>query len=166
MILDERGVSPVVGTLLLIAVAVLAAGTVAYFVLGLGTPADSPGNTLMAEDADANLNSGDNTQALITVEHQGGDSFDPSDTTITVTVGESSEIVRGFTSTGSSTFTATSANYKFTYEDLDGDNNFEVGESAVLAENGANVSKFTDVNIKIVHTPSQSVMMDATVEVK
>jgi len=71
----EKGVSPVVGTILLIAVTVALAAVVATLVGGLGGGAVPPSATL---NVTAKFNSADNTVTL-TITHNGGDSLVASD---------------------------------------------------------------------------------------
>jgi len=72
---ENKGVSPVVGTILLIAVTVALAAVVATLVGGLGGGAVPPSATL---NVTAKFNSDDNTVTL-TITHQGGDSLVVSD---------------------------------------------------------------------------------------
>ncbi len=72
---DERGVSPVVGAILLIAITVIVAGTISVFVLGVGTPEKQPTANIGFSGLE------DNTDSF-TIEHRGGDSIPYSEMTV------------------------------------------------------------------------------------
>jgi len=68
---DDRGVSPVIGVILMVAITVILAAVIAAFVLGLGdTNSTAPSVTF---DFDY-----DESNGQVTVTHSGGDSFDPA----------------------------------------------------------------------------------------
>jgi len=75
---DERGVSPVIGVILMVAITVILAAVIGAFVLGLG---DQVSNS--APQASFEFDFDDDRNATIT--HGGGDDIDGS--TLTVTVG-------------------------------------------------------------------------------
>lgn len=72
---EERGVSPVVGAILLIAITVIVAGTISVFVLGTGTPEEQPTANIRFSGLENGVSSFD-------VEHHGGDSIAYSDMTL------------------------------------------------------------------------------------
>ncbi len=63
LIKDERGVSPVVGTILLIAITVILAGTIGFFAMQQGTPEAAPTVSLSVEDGVLYHNGGDTLAA-------------------------------------------------------------------------------------------------------
>ena len=67
---DERGVSPVVGTILLIAITVILAGTIGFFAMQQGTPEAAPTVSLSIEDE--------------TLYHNGGDTLASANTEISL----------------------------------------------------------------------------------
>jgi flagellin-like protein len=72
---DDRGVSPVIGVILMVAITVILAAVIASFVLGLGgnnDPAPSP-------TIDSSVDAGENN---ITLDVTGGDDFDATVATI------------------------------------------------------------------------------------
>ena len=74
---DERGVSPVIGVILMVAITVILAAVIASFVLGLGgnnEPAPSP--TIQSESA----------QQRVDFSLTGGDDFDGNVTSIQATI--------------------------------------------------------------------------------
>ncbi|MBP2250444.1 flagellin-like protein [Halarchaeum solikamskense] len=84
---DDRGVSPVIGVILMVAITVILAAVIGTFVLGLGSNVgnNAPSATFGYEYDNF---SDDNSVNTITITDQGGDSIDSS--TITVSVGSDS----------------------------------------------------------------------------
>ena len=72
---QERGVSPVVGAILLIAITVVVAGTISVFVLGTGTPEKQPTANIAFSGLEDNGIS-------FNIEHKGGDSIPYSEMTV------------------------------------------------------------------------------------
>ncbi len=75
---EEDAVSPVIGVILMVAITVILAAVIAAFVFGMGPPEQAPVASIRLTGV-----SGSN----VTLQHQGGDSIDMSDTTITVSQG-------------------------------------------------------------------------------
>jgi flagellin-like protein len=76
---DDDAVSPVIGVILMVAITVILAAVIASFVLGLGNNATDQTPTAsfvfdydQVEDADSDT---DQTQGLLTVSHDGGDTI-------------------------------------------------------------------------------------------
>lgn len=141
--MDDRGVSPVVGTMLLVAVTVVAAGVIAYFVMGLGTPTTAPSANLSAEDYAAGSDN-------ILVSHTGGDDLKADETLFAAKVGRDSAISDGDFDTIPST--------------VIGDY-FKSGESFIENSDGPN---WTDsyVHVIIKDEPSGTILLDTNVWVK
>nr|WP_095532149.1 type IV pilin N-terminal domain-containing protein [Halodesulfurarchaeum formicicum] len=74
--LDDRGVSPVIGVILMVAITVILAAVIGSFVLGIGGD--------IQETPQASLSMSDNGSGGITVAHQGGDTLTNSDIKVTV----------------------------------------------------------------------------------
>ncbi len=66
---SERGVSPVIGVILMVAITVILAAVIAAFVLGFGAGAEAAPQASISIDADADGNN-------VTIEHLSGDSID------------------------------------------------------------------------------------------
>jgi flagellin-like protein len=82
---EERGVSPVIGVILMVAITVILAAVIGTFVLGLGDQVSqtAPQATLSVEDT---------SSSSITIAHNGGDDLAASETTIKATVDGTSDI--------------------------------------------------------------------------
>jgi len=75
--MERKGVSPVVGTILLIAITVALAAIVAMLVSGLGGRGAPPSAMLTVTAKEENTASLDNVK--ITISHEGGDDLIPTD---------------------------------------------------------------------------------------
>lgn len=84
---DERGVSPVIGVILMVAITVILAAVIGSFVLGLG---DSVGSSAPQASLSVDEVNGDN----ITLRHQGGDDVDLSETTIVFEDDDTTDVTR------------------------------------------------------------------------
>jgi len=80
---DDRGVSPVIGVILMVAITVILAAVIGTFVLGLGS---NVGNNSPSATFDYQYNDWGSTDRGLNITDQGGDAIDQS--TITVTVGD------------------------------------------------------------------------------
>jgi len=85
MELDRKGVSPVIGTILLIAVTVILVGVVAAFALGLGAPKKRPVASLKIEDEVG-------PTGKLLLKHEGGDEIYWKDIEIAVVKGKDNAI--------------------------------------------------------------------------
>jgi len=79
---EEDAVSPVIGVILMVAITVILAAVIAAFVFGMEPPEKAPVASIRLTEVDVNNN-------VVTLQHQGGDSIDLSQTGITVSQGDS-----------------------------------------------------------------------------
>jgi len=131
---DDRGVSPVIGVILMVAITVILAAVIGTFVLGLG---DSLEQAPQAQ-LDAEASSGS-----VTISHNGGDAIAAGDIKVTVDPETDSPFTSGF-SVGT-------------------DDEFNVGES--LTVDSEATTSGTDVDVQLIHEPSQSIILETTVTV-
>ena len=82
---EDRGVSPVIGVILMVAITVILAAVIGAFVLGLG---DQASQTTPQASIDFDFQETDN----VTVTHEGGDTLDASEITIQLDSGDVSEV--------------------------------------------------------------------------
>jgi len=76
---DERGVSPVIGVILMVAITVILAAVIGTFVLGLGDSVESAPQASFNFDYDASA-SADN----VTITHRGGDNINTNNTELRI----------------------------------------------------------------------------------
>ena len=138
---NERGISPVVGTILLVAVTVIIAGSIAAFVYGLSGTGNEPVNpSLSFEDvADGNES--------FTISHQGGDSVpnasesDDWGSNLKLTIDGKDDVTNSIQLTG-------------------GDPDFDVGEEITV---NLDNDLTTNSTIRLIYTPTNSILQETTV---
>ena len=136
---DDRAVSPVIGVILMVAITVILAAVIGTFVLGLG---DSLGNS----QPTAQLSVADAGDGNITIEHNGGDPVDKGDLDV---------VLRNDGSSVGSTETITN---------LTSVSEGELGVGETVRLEYSSGSTQVD-NIRLVHTPSESIILDSQVDV-
>ena len=136
--LDDRAVSPVIGVILMVAITVILAAVIGTFVLGLG---DSLGDNQPTAQLSVDVDEADDS---ISIEHNGGDSIDSGTLNVVVTNATAGDD-RG-----------------------DGliESRFSVGDTeSAASSNGNTVADGDEVRVRIIHQPSDSILLDRTIEV-
>jgi flagellin-like protein len=136
---DDRGVSPVIGVILMVAITVILAAVIGTFVLGLG---DSLGDSQPTAQLNADL---DESADEFTIEHAGGDSIESDSLRVIVSA-------NGLTNDAEGTI----AQRLSVGDTITAELNQSTGESPIASE--------TDVRIRIIHQPSDSIILDRTIE--
>lgn len=85
---DGRAISPVIGVILLLAIAVMLAGTTGVLLLGFGDALDDPAPMVASEESVEAEFRGNETHHRLEVVHRGGDAVDASALTTQITVGD------------------------------------------------------------------------------
>ena len=138
---DDRGVSPVIGVILMVAITVILAAVIGTFVLGLG---DSIGDNQPTAQLSVDL---DQDAGNLTIEHDGGDSISSETLTVIVTAGDQPE---------------EDENDVF-------DSRFSVGDAEtaedVIDTGEDDIDGGEDLRIRVVHQPSDSFLLDRSIEV-
>lgn len=129
---DDRGVSPVIGVILMVAITVILAAVIATFVLGLGDSLSNQAPQANWEVSTNNIGDGDATNDEVTLTHTGGDSVDASN--LKVTIGSSDAYTSGSATSDWSGTDEWSADTT-------------AGDSLTLAENGGSVNGEVTVQI-------------------
>jgi flagellin-like protein len=135
---DDRAVSPVIGVILMVAITVILAAVIGTFVLGLG---DSLGDSQPTAQIDTDLEFDGSGNYTLSIEHAGGDRIDSGALNVIVGDGTNQTEVTGVFSDA------------FTVGDT---------ESADFVSDGGGTA---DIRVRIVHQPSDSIIVDKTVEV-
>ena len=125
---SDRGVSPVIGVILMVAITVILAAVIGTFVLGLGDSLQQAPQSQLEVTSDSANN--------VTLSHTGGDELKPGN--IEVTIGDNTTALSNVTN-----------------------DNFGVGQSVKFTgqTNGDNIE------VVVVHTPSESIILDAEVDI-
>lgn len=163
---DTRGVSPVIGVILMVAITVILAAVIGTFVLGLGgNLQETPQAQLNVEDADASATvpAGD-TNALIDINHRGGSEIPAEDYRVRVQTPSDSSYTDVWT--GSATANITSV----TNADIGFGSNpgtLSVGSQLTVfaTGDGAEADASGEYEVQIIHIPSDSILVDRTVTV-
>lgn len=139
---DEKGVSPVIGVILMVAITVILAAVIGTFVLGLG---DS-----LQQAPQAQLEASSNGANSVTISHNGGDALTVAD--VKVTIGTNSDLsFKDDTSSFSSDEFAVGDSANFT-------------ESSISGGSGDDISG-SDIQVTVIHEPSESILLDTEVDV-
>ncbi|WP_322530372.1 type IV pilin N-terminal domain-containing protein [Halorubrum sp. AD140] len=141
---DDRAVSPVIGVILMVAITVILAAVIGTFVLGLG---DSLGDSQPSAQISTDIANETDTvdERNVSFEHDGGDTIDSESLRIVV------EDEDGNQSDVSDQFS----------------DRFGVGDSVSGKFGVTSDSESTeDVRVRVIHVPSDSVLLDRTIEVE
>jgi len=134
---DNRGVSPVIGVILMVAITVILAAVIGTFVLGLGDSLEQAPQAQLDAEYD-----GSGT-ASIDISHNGGDSIAADDIEITVQDSTDNPYVND---------TDFSLN----------DGEFNVGDTIELT---SDLPGSGDKTVTVIHTPSESIILEAEVTI-
>ncbi|MGB9986642.1 type IV pilin [Salarchaeum japonicum] len=165
---DERGVSPVIGVILMVAITVILAAVIGAFVLNLGNDIQNtaPTASIGATDAGQQLNStGD--QTVLYINHQQGDSIKQSNLRITVSNESGAQIADiTWNTTKGSWDAGTNSNLNVSSGALS-DSSFDAGDQLTLKEvSGTNVTAGQTLTVQIIDTESGSTVATPTVRVE
>jgi len=173
---DDRGVSPVIGVILMVAITVILAAVIGTFVLGLGDSLQqAPQATLNAEDASADYDPANESGASLdgyqafTISQDGGDAILLEDTRIVIESTSNSESV---------TFEQGQWENKNLTVQYDGGtpesgDELSVGGSLTIQNNADDVaadqrplSADSQYRIRLIHIPSESILLDQEVTLR
>jgi len=131
---DDRGVSPVIGVILMVAITVILAAVIGTFVLGLG---DS-----LQQAPQAQLDAEEDGGAL-DISHNGGDAIAVGDIRITVEGADQDEYTEGdgFSHSG----------------------DFTVGNTITITDSELG-SPDSNAQVQVIHGPSESIILSTEVE--
>ncbi|WP_338739643.1 type IV pilin [Haloplanus salilacus] len=170
---SSRAVSPVIASVLLVAVVVILAATISVFVLGVADETNQPGPMVGQSTGELVYNRPGSNDQIVRITHVAGDRLDVTNLEIAVDAtdacGKRSRIVN------LPTTTLGSANYNgddiFDYYSPDGgqldtsaDGTWRAGETATfrLASTECELGDGDSVTVRVVHTPTESVVIKET----
>jgi len=161
---DDRAVSPVIGVILMVAITVILAAVIGTFVLGLGDSLQqAPQATLNAEDASNGFAENDNGSAF-TISQDGGDSIAYSDIRVVLNGdGGPFEFEQGSWSAdgGNLELLNSSGSTPDTAEELS-----VGGQITIDSTSGNNLAANTEYRIRLIHIPSDSILLDQEVTLR
>ena len=169
---DDSAVSPVIGVILMVAITVILAAVIGTFVLGLGDSLNqAPQATLNAEDASAGYNNNtssgfldaNTSAAAFEISQDGGDAIQFADMRI---------VVDG--PNANAKFEQGSWNNSNLGVFIDGANptsnaEFAVGDSLTIGNvdsTETNLTTGTEYRIRLIHVPSDSILLDTEVTLR
>lgn len=175
---DNRGVSPVIGVILMVAITVILAAVIGTFVLGLGGDLQqTPQAQLSAEDASNSspVDAGNAPQNILDIDHKGGDEISEGDIQIRLKGPDSTSFDTVWSGSGA----VSDSSNSFSYTDNSGDadsvtivltstpGEFSVGDTVTVEANSPSGDTEFDGEwqVQIIHTPSDSILTDRTVTV-
>jgi flagellin-like protein len=145
---ESRGVSPVIGVILMVAITVILGAVIGSFVLGVGGDLQqTPQVTLSVSDANKKLYNGASLQNVLVIEHQGGATMQNESVSL---------IVQNATGGTSNVNTSTDIG------------SFSTGDRVTLVEKtnpNKQVSPGQKLVVKVVHDPTDTLLLDTTVQV-
>ena len=174
---DDRGVSPVIGVILMVAITVILAAVIGTFVLGLGDSLQqAPQATLNAEDASVDYNNSDPGSAAFDISQDGGDAIPLGDARIVITGDNLDGNVEFTQGTWTEQGANNSLNATLNGEPIEGDApELAVGDSVTIENSGDMAAAGTDdtvlnpdntYRIRLIHIPSESILLDQEVTLR
>jgi flagellin-like protein len=147
---SDRAVSPVIGVILMVAITVILAAVIGSFVLGIGGDiSETPQVRLAVSDASDTIDTGGTADALFVIEHSGGDTIESDK--LTLIVNNASD---GDTKLGDITSV---------------DEDLSVGDRKTISEASGSdglVEGPAELRVRLVHKPSDNLLLDTTIEVE
>ena len=160
---DERGVSPVIGVILMVAITVILAAVIASFVFGLGqkAPKSAPQAQLVVADATNDTMSTD-PDTLFKITHNGGEDLVLSDLKIIVSFAINDTVI--------ATLNYDSTHHRFYSTELnssvESDDVLNAGDVLWIFENSDQLGTGTHkLHVRILDIPSNQFVLDSTVTV-
>jgi flagellin-like protein len=163
---DERGVSPVIGVILMVAITVILAAVIGTFVLGLGDSLSqsTPTASVDFSDASANYQVNGSASEAIDITHSGGDTLTVANLRVIVReAGNNQEVARYDGSWTASQ--GSGASWELNGAAM-GDE-IETGDlvKISLTDDNAVPADQTEYSVTIIHKPSSNTIASGTVQV-
>ncbi len=157
---DEKGVSPVIGVILMVAITVILAAVIASFVFGLGSkaPKSAPQASLVVSKA---ANNG--TYDYILLDHQGGESIFWQDIQIVIAGPDGSTTVN-FDNNGNPSGTNVNTSWSGLEIDVGTTQSFDPGERIKIVADGTSWGDVGDtIDVKVIHKPTGQTILSTSV---
>ena len=177
MLDDDRGVSPVIGVILMVAITVILAAVIGTFVLGLGDSLQqAPQSTINVEDAsDAYNSTSSNATAVFDINQDGGDPISLNNVRIVIENESGDQIggqsaVRFSQGNWQSPEDASNLNVTYNGETINDSGSVElaVGDTLTVNDDGSfsEFSADSTYRVRMIHVPSDSVIVDQEVTLR
>jgi len=165
---NEKGVSPIIGVILMVAITVIMAATIASFVFGMGSKLSiaAPNAQLVVKDAADEVGAGARMD-IFYIDHIGGDTLACNELRILVYYKQTGELVAAFNydETRHRFYYGDIANPKYYADGADTNDLFEPGERLTFREWASQWGAGT-YTVKILHIPSGQIIYAADIVVR
>ncbi len=170
---DDRGVSPVIGVILMVAITVILAAVIGTFVLGLGDSLQqAPQSQISVADADAESPVEGSDEGILTISHDGGDALADGEYRVRVSNESGSFHDLHNTTNAEGSFTiGDGGDHTSTVSLAGGDpGEFAVGDTLTVQAASAtgtdpDVPYAGEWSVQIIHVPSDTIVVDKSVDV-
>jgi flagellin-like protein len=157
---NEEAVSPVIGVILMVAITVILAAVIAAFVFGLGgTQQAAPTASIVAS------NNPDTTAYDLKIQHKGGDMLKGGDWKLSVVNATGTDTSPNFITSNQSSDLAVGAQISIANLTSECGATCYVSNSTLTSSGGA-LASGSKYDIKLVHIPSNAMLLDQVVEVR
>ena len=168
---EDRGVSPVIGVILMVAITVILAAVIGAFVLNLGGDLNSTPSSNLAVQVDSSYTDSDTAeQRLFSIDHNGGDSLESEDIQVVIRDGNGDRLATLDNIQSSSD--ADAGNGPSEVSVSYGQSKFGVGDRVDvminLADDGAGTVTETafrssdEITVQLIHKPSDGAVGKST----
>lgn len=165
---DERGVSPVIGVILMVAITVILAAVIGAFVLNLGSNLGNQGpqSQISIQDASGSVSSGSQPHDVFTLTHNGGDTLQASELKLQVSTDSNTYSMSGLNSAGN--LKTSDGNTKGPYwPGISSSSSISTGDSFTVTDknmaSGNTFSTGQQITVKLIDTNSNSVVAQSTI---
>ena len=152
---NEEAVSPVIGVILMVAITVILAAVIAAFVFNMGGGAEkAPTASIVA------ANNPDTTEYDLKINHKGGDLLKGGDWKLSVVeVGDAPQFNNSVSGSDLAVGNQIVVNLTTTTASI-------ITNSTVTGGSGTTLSPNTKYDVKLVHVPSNAMLIDTVIEVR
>lgn len=165
---SDRGVSPVIGVILMVAITVILAAVVATFVLDMGSSLEQNTPTVQGQISDSSATYGiDTTGDAFDIAHEGGAEIQTAKMKVVVRDSSGSPVMTFEDGSWSGVGSIDTWKLKINSNDVDGSGTFGVGDTLIVHKSadtaGSELKDDTEYQIQVVHTESNSMVLKSDV---
>ena len=157
---NKKGVSPVIGVILMVAITVILSAVIASFIFGMGTKVKKVPQVQLYLDDDPDKVDGRHNN-LFKVTHYGGDDLDLKDIKLQVLRVNGTIIDELIWNNQSNTLLGDKLEVEY-----DNDEIISTGESFIVKERGNFIDKQTILVVRAIHLPTGTIIFEGSVRVQ
>ena len=155
---NKKGVSPVIGVILMVAITVILAAVIASFIFGMGTKVKKVPQVQLYLDDDPDEVDGDHNY-LFKVTHYGGDDLDLKDIKLQV-LGADGKIIDELI-WRANTLSGVRLEVEYNNDEI-----ISAGESFIVKERGNWIDKPVILILRVIHLPTGTIIFEGSVRVQ